>query len=174
LFFHGAFEHGCFFTPERGISWTGTGRNNHEKRTGYEGPKMKLPLEDGFTLMETLVTIGITLILGGILVSVFSLGLRGAEKALTNTRTASEIARTDGIIRERVENFHVPYWANPAPHIEGLTQSMMRSKTGERITAISPIYDGKKRVRGLAVNYRIGGKDTQTRALFPGSPVLEK
>ncbi|MDR1239716.1 MAG: hypothetical protein LBK27_06355 [Treponema sp.] len=130
--------------------------------------------EDGFTLMEALVTVGITLILGGIMVSAFSGGLRGTGRAFSELRTATEIARTDRTIREQVEKFHIPYWANPAQYIEGLTQSITRSKIGDVVTAITPVYDRKRRIRGLAVDYRIGRKDTRTQALFPGTPVLDR
>jgi hypothetical protein len=130
--------------------------------------------ENGFTLMETLVTIGITLVLGGMLVLVFSAALGGTGRAFAGIRAATEIARTDRTIRERVGNFHIPHWANPEGYMESLTQDIRRSNIGNFVTSIIPVYDSKKRVRGMAVHYRIGGKEVQTRALFPSTPVLDK
>jgi type II secretory pathway pseudopilin PulG len=135
---------------------------------------MKKQGNDGFTLMETLVTMGITLVLGGILASVFSTGLKGTGLALAGSRTASQIAQTDRMIREWAEDLHIPYWAKPDSYVEGLMQSILRSKIGGIVTSVRPVYDNKKRIRGIAVDYRINNKEMQTRALFPGSPVLDR
>jgi hypothetical protein len=130
--------------------------------------------EDGFTMMETLVTISITLVLGGLLAVLFILGTRGTSHAMNTARTAVEIEKTDRTIREWADDIHVPYWAKPDVYAESLTQSIMRSKIGAIVTSITPVYDNKRRIRGLTVSYRVNNKEYQTRAIFPGTPLLDR
>jgi type II secretory pathway pseudopilin PulG len=130
--------------------------------------------DDGFTMMETLVAIAITFVCSGVLVVSFTTGVKGASQGIKSARTAAMIAQTDRFIRKETDDVHIPYWAKPDRYLESHTENLMRSIIGEHITSVTPVYDIRRRIRGITVNYRIHNQDIQTTALFPAIPVLEQ
>jgi prepilin-type N-terminal cleavage/methylation domain-containing protein len=131
-------------------------------------------IDNGFTMMETLVAIAITLVCTGVLTVSFSTGIKGASRGIRSARTAAMIAQTDRFIRRETDDMHIPYWAKPDFYLENHTKNLMRSIIGGYITSVTPAYDTRRRIRGITVNYRIYNQDMQTTALFPATPVLER
>ena len=134
---------------------------------------MKQTYGEGFTLMESLVSIAIILILSGCIIIAFSTGMKANIKSVGAIRTANTILETDRFIREQVDSLHIPYWLKPEESIEKLKNQLWRSKVGKYIHEIAILYDTNGNPRGITVDYLVGTKNMKTSALFPFHPVKD-
>lgn len=129
--------------------------------------------EDGFTLMEALLSIAIILILGSVLVTAANTALRGASRSFNEVRTAATFTRIDRHIRENANNLHISYWENPLPRIEDFNAALFRSGIGGYIQSIRIITDNRRKVRGIEVIYIVNYRQSQTVALFPFRVIVD-
>jgi len=134
---------------------------------------MKKNSSDGFTLMETLVSIAIILILSGCIIAAFSAGMKANIKSLSSVRSARLLLDTDRFIRTQADSLHVPYWLNPDESIESFRNQLQRSRVGKYIHKITVIYDGYGSPRGIEAEYNIGMTTAKTSALFPFQQVKD-
>jgi prepilin-type N-terminal cleavage/methylation domain-containing protein len=129
---------------------------------------------DGFTLMEALVSIAVILVISGCVFTAFSASVRMISKARRTTNTALKILQIDRFIREETESLHVPYWADTSARADLFEDYLSRSAYGRYIRQFDLIRSRAGTVRGIRVFYTVDGASSRTDALFPSIPVLEK
>ncbi|MCL2410216.1 MAG: prepilin-type N-terminal cleavage/methylation domain-containing protein [Treponema sp.] len=128
--------------------------------------------EDGFSLMEVMLTTAIILILGSTLVVASNAAMQGSSRSFMVVNTAATLTRIDRHIRESVNNTHIPYWANPMPYVEALNADLFRSRIGGYIMSISIIFDNNRNPRGIEVTYTVNNHEARTAALFPSIMIV--
>jgi prepilin-type N-terminal cleavage/methylation domain-containing protein len=128
---------------------------------------------DGFTLMESIVSIAVILIMSSCIFVTFSAGTRSNSKSVRAVQTANKILETDRFIRERADSLHVPYWLKPDEFVEEFKRDLQRSRAGKYIKGINTIYDSSGKIKGVDVTYVIEGRNIKTAALFPFSTIIE-
>ncbi len=128
--------------------------------------------DDGFTLMETLVTLTVTLIISGSIIFAFAAAMKSASKANGSVSTATTMLKVDRFIREQTAEMHIPYWTYSERPVEELKNRLWRSNMGEYIREIQTVTDGAGRNRGIRVQFEVAGKQARTEALFSSIPVV--
>jgi prepilin-type N-terminal cleavage/methylation domain-containing protein len=128
---------------------------------------------DGFTLMESLVSIAVILIMSGCIFITFTAGTKANSKSVLAAGTANKILETDRFIREKADFLHVPYWLKPDESVEEFKRELQRSRAGKYIRGITTVYDSSGKIKGVDVNYVIEGRAIKTTALFPFNTVIE-
>lgn len=128
--------------------------------------------EDGFTLLETLLSIAIVLIVSSLLVVASNTALRGASQSVRVISTAAMLTRIDRHIRLRTDAVHIPYWADAAPYIDALTGELFQSRFGSHIKSIKTVFDTQKVPRGIEVIYVYNNLEMRTVALLPSIAIM--
>jgi type II secretory pathway pseudopilin PulG len=130
--------------------------------------------EDGFTLVETLLSIALILIAGGVMVMGSGAALRGVSQSIKAVSAAATINRIDRHIRARTDAVHIPYWSGTKPYIDVLTTELYRSEFGAYIKSVKTIGNYPKAPRGIEVVYTVNNKEIKTVALFSSVAVMEE
>jgi type II secretory pathway pseudopilin PulG len=128
---------------------------------------------DGFTLMETLVSIAILMVISSLFVVAFSTAFKAVAKSNDGITEALTITQVDRFIRQQTDSAHIPYWVDSKPYVEELLNELYRSKIGMYIKSIEIINDSRKKPRGILVVYIVKKRRIQTRALFPAVSVMD-
>jgi len=129
--------------------------------------------DEGFTLMEALVSIAILMVVGSLFAVSFSTGFRAIAKAQDELRTTLTIAQVDRYIRQKTDALHIPYWADSRPYVEGLRDELFRSQFGSHINSVQIINDSRRKPRGILVIFTVKNKRLRTQALFPSVSVMD-
>jgi prepilin-type N-terminal cleavage/methylation domain-containing protein len=130
--------------------------------------------DDGFTLMEVVVSISVILVISGCIFTAFSVSLKTISRAGQTADTALELLRIDIFIRRETEKFHIPYWADPLEETGKFIDSLLRSSYGRYIGATELLKSNSGITRGIRVFYTVRNTTAHTDALFPSTPVLER
>ena len=137
---------------------------------------MKSP-NDGFTLIESLCSIAMTLVLSAAVCALFGTLLSDNHEGPLCIMSAVRIARTDTLIRKKAAETIIPYWERGNDTSAVFTDQLLsEKKTGlAEIINVENLYDDKKRIRGITVDYKIiGSQDIiRTSALFGSIPVVK-
>lgn len=137
---------------------------------------MKSADDDGFTFMEALASIGITLVLSAALCFLFVTLLSNGQKGNNRVLQAVRLAQTDTFIRGKAAQTVIPYWERGTDASAVFTAELFSENGLKNATVVSVenLYDAKKRIRGVAVNYKITGCPDvfHTNALFGSIPVV--
>jgi hypothetical protein len=135
---------------------------------------MKSTDDDGFTFMESLSSIAITLVLSTAVCFLFITLLAARPKGGSSVLSAVQLARTDTLIREKAAEIIIPYWERGTDASAVFTAKLLAEKklSTTTVVTIENLYDSKKRIRGAAVNYKIAGSPDifRTCALFGSIP----
>jgi hypothetical protein len=133
--------------------------------------------EDGFTLIEGILAITLTLIYAGVISSLMFSSLRAITNALKSEKEQYRSLVIDAAVRSAAASVSVPYWENSRLGLSlarnALSRTAMTPKDRESIVAITPLLDAQGRQRGINVVFRIGAKEYESNALFASTPVLE-
>jgi prepilin-type N-terminal cleavage/methylation domain-containing protein len=129
---------------------------------------------DGFTLMETLVSTAVILVISGCVITGFSAGTKAVSRAARAVTNSTRILQIDRFIREQADSFHIPYWLNSAEPFNAFTDTLRRSGIGNTIREITPIHDSDGLIRGVTVAFVVDTKLLQTKAFFPSVPVVKR
>lgn len=127
-------------------------------------------INEGFTLMETLLTIAIVIIISSILVVAFSSSLKGFSQHIKAVNTAITLSSIDRYIRIKTNDTNIPYWTYYRPHFENLSSELYHSRYGSYIKSINIISNA----RGIEVIYTVNNHETRTIALFPSVAVVRE
>jgi prepilin-type N-terminal cleavage/methylation domain-containing protein len=127
---------------------------------------------DGFTLMETLVSIAVILVISCSVFIALSSGIKANSASVRVIRTANRILDTDRFIRKQAESLHIPYWLKPDGPIEAFKYELWRSRIGNYLQSVTTLYDASGAARGVTVEYRIGNRNIQSSVLFPSRPLI--
>ena len=130
-------------------------------------------MDDGYTLMEALLTVAIVLILSCVFVITVAGSMNTLSQSFAAINTAVTMIRLDRVIRSSVSSFYLPYWENPQSSIASFTAELYRLNIGSYIIAVYPIRDSRRLYRGLEVVYSVNRREAKTVALFSFVPVLE-
>ena len=129
---------------------------------------------EGYTLMETLVTVSLILISSFCIITAFVNSSRANARSTEALKICNTILELDSFIREKADSLHVSYWLNPDDFIEEFKNELWRTKARKYIKTITVIYDGSLSPSGVTVEYRAGNKLIKTSALFPFTQVQER
>jgi type II secretory pathway pseudopilin PulG len=130
-------------------------------------------LNDGFTLMETLVSIAIIMAVSSLFAIAFITAFKATSQSNNEIKTAITITQIDHFIRERTNSLHIPYWADSKPYADELRNELFRSKFASHINTIQIINDSRRKPRGLLVIYTVNNRQIQTKALFPSVSIMD-
>jgi len=130
-------------------------------------------IDDGFTLMEVLLSVAIILILGSVLVVSTNAAFHGASQSSKTANTAVTLVRIDRHIRSRTSAVHIPYWADSTLYIDALSAELYRSSIGTYIKSIETIFDRRRNPRGIQVFYTVNNHEMRTLALFPSVAIVD-
>jgi len=122
--------------------------------------------DEGFTMMEILLTVAIVLIIGSAIVVASNTAMQGAKKAGNITETAKKMVSIDRYIRDRANEVHIPYWDNPTSYIDTFNSHLFSSQISPYINTIRVVYDRKRSPRGIEVFYTVNGREMRTLATF--------
>jgi prepilin-type N-terminal cleavage/methylation domain-containing protein len=128
--------------------------------------------DNGFTLMEVMLSVAIILILGSLLVTASNTAMQGSSKSNKTVNTVETITRIDRYIRSSAEKTHIPYWANPSIYIDRFTSELYRSSFGSYINNIRIIYGSGRIPRAVEAVYTVNNNEVRTIALFSSITVL--
>jgi prepilin-type N-terminal cleavage/methylation domain-containing protein len=128
--------------------------------------------EDGFTLVETLVSIALILIVLGALGGVTFAALRGVEHALKAGRAAYLLLRTDDQIRAAASQVVVPYWM-PAERGTAMVRQLLEAKPETR-RLLRGIEMRDRRCAGVTVRYELDGREYESNAGFAYKSIMEE
>ena len=123
--------------------------------------------------MEILISVAIILILGSLLVTSSGAVMQTSAKSNTTVKTAETITRIDRHIRERADNFHIPYWANPVQYINTFNSELFGSSIGSYIKTIRVITDNNRIPKGIEAVYTVNNLEMKTVALFSSKIILD-
>jgi type II secretory pathway pseudopilin PulG len=129
---------------------------------------------DGFTLMDTLVSIAIVLVISSCIIIAFSSGSKTLLKAISAVNTSAKLLQIDRHIRENANDLHIPYWLDPDVSAKAFVDELRRSKIGKYMREVVYITDSSGFIRGVTVEYTVNNKRLKTSALFPSAPALGK
>jgi len=129
--------------------------------------------DSGFTLMETLLTVAIVLIVSSLLAVGSGVAIQGSSLSMKAASTAATLTRIDRHIRGKADALHVPYWADPAPHIEALSGELYRSAVGKHIRSVRVVSNRRRVPRGIEVTYSVNSREARTVALFPSVAIVD-
>jgi len=129
--------------------------------------------DSGFTLMETLLTVAIVLIVSSLLAVGSGAAIQGSSQSMKAASTAATLTRIDRHIRGRADALHIPYWADPAPHIEAFSGELYRSGVGTYIRSVRVISNRRRLPRGIDVTYSVNNREMRTVAFFPSITVVD-
>jgi len=129
--------------------------------------------DEGFVLMEVILSIAIILTLGSILVVASNTSMKGSLQINETIKTAQTIAKIDRTIRESVDNLYIPYFSNPDPYIDTLTSGLFRSNIGSHLKNINIVYDKKRNKGGIEAVYTVNRIELKTVAIFPSVKIAE-
>jgi len=130
--------------------------------------------EGGFTLVETLLSIALILIAGGVMIICSGVAVRGVSQSIKVIGDAATINRIDRHIRARTDAVHIPYWSSTKPYIDALTAELYKSEFGSYIKSVKTIGNYPKAPRGIEVFYSVNNRDIKTVALFSSVAVMEE
>ena len=128
----------------------------------------------GFTMMESMVAIAITLVVAGVLGAIVSTAFKGANSAASSAEGARKLLYIDRLIRNKAEDLYVPYWASMERAGNDFTGELWASGIAKYIESIKLIYNSEKIIRGVEVRYSINNKTFTTFALFSNRPLLKE
>jgi prepilin-type N-terminal cleavage/methylation domain-containing protein len=129
--------------------------------------------EDGFTLIETLLSVAIILIISSLFVIGSGTALQGASQSIKTVKTAATLTSIDRFIRTKTNAVHIPYWADTTPYIAALTAELYQSKIGTYIKSVGTISGYRKVPLGIEVVYTVNKREMRTVALFSSIAVME-
>jgi type II secretory pathway pseudopilin PulG len=137
----------------------------------------KLVNNEGFTLIEGIVAITLTLICVGFISSLLFSGFRAAALSTANEKERYRILVIDSAIRNAAAAVCIPYWQNSVDgvltFISILDDKLAHSPDSESVVSVEPLSDSNGFQRGVDVVFRIGGKEYRSKALFSSIPVVE-
>jgi prepilin-type N-terminal cleavage/methylation domain-containing protein len=87
--------------------------------------------QSGFTMMETLIAMGVVSLIMIILALSLSSSAGAMQKAKDRSLFGIKLLRADSLIRSRIGEVAVPYWENPAPEM-GESSVTIPWRHGER------------------------------------------
>ena len=122
--------------------------------------------EEGFTLMEVLVTVAVVLLLGGLSVTASNTAMRGIALSNKTVKTAETIKRIDRHIRESAGGVRIPYWANPAPYVDACISELFGSPFGAYIRTVTAVSDDNGIPKGVEAVFSVNNVTVRTAALF--------
>jgi hypothetical protein len=132
--------------------------------------------DDGFTLIESLSSIAITLALSAAVCMLFATLLSDSHEGPRCIMAAVQIARTDTFIRKKAAETFIPYWERGSDVPAVFTAQLLSEKKAgpADIINVENLYDSKNRIRGITVDYRIAGRQDiiRTSALFGSIPAV--
>jgi len=135
---------------------------------------MKPADDGGFTFIESLSAIAITLVLSAAVCILFVTLLSARPKGSSSILLAVQLARADTLIREKAGEIIIPYWERGTDASAVFTAKLLAEKKLSTTTVVNVenLYDSKKRIRGAAVDYKIDGSPDifRTCALFGSIP----
>jgi type II secretory pathway pseudopilin PulG len=130
-------------------------------------------LDDGFTLMETLVSIAIIMAVSSLFAIAFTTAFKATSQSNNEIKAAVTITQIDRFIRERADSLHIPYWADSKLYADTLRDELFRSKFAPYINTIQIINDSRRKPRGLLVIFTVNNRQIQTKALFPSVSIMD-
>jgi prepilin-type N-terminal cleavage/methylation domain-containing protein len=128
--------------------------------------------EEGFTLVETLVSIALILIVSGALGSVTFAALRGMEHALKAGRAAYRLLRMDDQIRAAASQVVVPYWM-PAERGTDMVRQLLETKPETR-RMLRGIEMRERGRAGVTVRYELDGQEYESDVGFAYKSIMEE
>ena len=129
--------------------------------------------DDGFTLMETLISIAVLMVVSSLFVVAFSTAFKAIAMSKEQTGMAVTINQVDRFIRRQADSLHIPYWADSKLYAEELRNELFRSQFGQYINTVQIITDSRRKPRGVLVTYTVQNRQMRTRALFPSISVMD-
>lgn len=123
---------------------------------------------DGFTLVETLVSITLILVVCGALGGGLYAALRSLEHAGKAGGAAYRLLRMDDTIRAAAAEVVLPYWA---PARQGGAVFQQKLDANPATAGLHPLAT---RRNGAIVRYEVDGKDFEATVVFGYRPVMEE
>jgi prepilin-type N-terminal cleavage/methylation domain-containing protein len=145
---------------------------------------MKKKNEEGFTLMETLVSIALLLICGTAVGQIVFTLSRSAVAAREKSTALYRMLRMERIIRETAEGITIPYWEKEEASIkaaDAALQSVLAQaeevfqgaaeKTEDAALVLEELRDPAGHLRGIRGRWRSAERDHESGGLFASMPV---
>lgn len=129
----------------------------------------------GFTLIETLIVLFISVIMCGLLSYLIIMISSSSTKVVTKVNITTEKLIKDSYIRNWAKEINIPYWSNGNTIIDNAVEDLkLHPYYSDKIYSIEKIKDKREFVRGISVSYELSdGSIQKTDVLFPSYSVLK-
>lgn len=130
--------------------------------------------QQGYTLIEILVSLSISLILCGLLINIFFSVIKNTTKANQYLTISYERILKDDFIRTWSTNIKIPYWSLTDKIIDDKINELKKhSYFKNKILQIEYLYDKYKYKKGIKITYLLSDESIQTTAsLFSSFSVV--
>ncbi|MBQ3023939.1 MAG: prepilin-type N-terminal cleavage/methylation domain-containing protein [Spirochaetaceae bacterium] len=130
--------------------------------------------QKGYTLIEVLVALSISLIICGLLTNVFISVLKNTLKINDKVVYSYEQILKDDYIRNFISKIEVPYWSTSDTNIdEQISKLKKHSYFNNKIKNIEYLFDSYGYKKGISITYELNnGQEQTTSVLFSSFSVL--
>ena len=128
--------------------------------------------ESGFTMIECLVAIVITMVMAGTIVIIVSSSFSGASSISISMANTRELLYIDRQIKEKAADLYVPHWASMEIAANNFVDQLWASDIGKHIESVKLIYNSEGLIRGIEVRYSIENNTFTTVALFSSKSLV--
>ncbi len=136
--------------------------------------KPSITNQKGYTLIEVLVAMTISLIICGLLTNIFFSAIKNSSKINNQITYSYEKIVKDDYIRSYISKIKTPYWSLDDSQIEEKINALKKhSYFDNKIKKIEYLYDIHGYMKGISITYFLNnGLEQTTSVLFNSFSVL--
>jgi len=141
-------------------------------RLNWSDTENRRASNQGFTLLETLVVIAITALMAGSYSGFFRESMDAWSDSCANYSRAMKILALERFVRGRCDETHIPYWDDGNDIAASVISELKESRHGDYIAEERIAYDSRHSLRGVIVDYSVGGITGEIIVSFASIPVM--